>query len=98
MLAGATLFRFIAHQSSRRIDAPLALGVGFFVTASLTALVAQNRSFAAQRRSPVSGGGVPPDLPGGIDSPIEAIQLYTAHSNPQQKAISSSSLNTVARK
>ena len=38
MLAGATLFRFIAHQSSRRIDAPLALGVGFFVTASLTAL------------------------------------------------------------
>ena len=38
MLSGATLLRFVAHQSSLRIDAWLAMGVGFFVAASLTAL------------------------------------------------------------
>ena len=38
MLAGATLIRFVAHHSSRHIDDSLALGAGFFVTASLTAL------------------------------------------------------------
>ena len=38
MLSGATLLRFVAHQSNLRVDASLAMGVGFFVAASLTAL------------------------------------------------------------
>ena len=38
MLSGATLLRFVAHQSNLRVDASLAMGVGFFVAASLTTL------------------------------------------------------------
>ena len=34
MLSGATLLRFVAHQSNLRVDASLAMGVGFFVAAS----------------------------------------------------------------